>query len=394
MSGGLVVLTRGLPLHAAGGMESVAWDVSHALAAGGSAVTVITTAVPGRPAAWALDGVDVRALPGTAPGRYSRAWWSSSRRALEELLRTGSVTGVLSVSAGAFSCLDVTAPAGAPRPRFVLQAHGTSVAELTSKLGSGSALTALSAVRNARALLRDARTYRRFDAVVAVGPAVAASLTSPPLGGLVRMPPVRTVANGVDTSVFRPDPAAAAAVRRELGVPAPARLLLVAGRLHPQKRVDRALRGLRSLTRTRPDLDPHLLVAGGGDDEGRLRALAAELGVGARVRFTGSVPRDRLASLCAAADASLLTSAWREVGLTMTVLESLACGTPALVPLGTAGTEDAGSAVTRVDVADERALAAAVGDVLDRGRTGGSLLPARCELRRVAREYERALRGE
>ncbi|WP_432484819.1 glycosyltransferase [Kineococcus esterisolvens] len=395
MSGRLVVVTRGLPLHGTGGMESVAWDVSRALAAGGSAVTVITTAVPGHPATSTLEGVDVRALPGTAPGRYSRAWWGASRRALEELLRAGPVAGVLSVSAGAFSCLDAAAPAGAPRPRFVLQAHGTSVAELTSKLRSGSALTALSGVRNARALLRDARTYRRFDAVVAVGPAVAASLTSPPLGRLVRMPPVRTIANGVDTSVFRPDPDAAAATRRELGVPATARVLLAAGRLHPQKSLDRALRGLHELTRTRPDLDPHLVLAGDGPDEGRLRALAGQLGVRDRVRFTGPVPRERVARLAAAADVSLLTSRWRE-GLPMAVLESLACGTPAVTALTTAVVAGAGDAVTRVDAADAAALAAATAGALDRaardGRTG-SLLPAHHELRRVAREHERLLRG-
>ncbi|WP_337062288.1 glycosyltransferase [Kineococcus sp. G2] len=393
MSGRLVVMTRGLPHHHVGGMESVAWDLSRALATG-SAVTVLTTALPARASApghtFAQDGVDVRALPGTAPGRYSRAWWGASRRALAELLDEGPVAGVLSVSAAAFGCLDLPAAAGT---RLVLQAHGTSLTELRSKLERRSLRSTASTARNAVGLVRDLRSYRRFDAVVAVGPSVAESFTSFPLSRFGRVPRLLTIANGVDTSVFHRDDRAAARVRRRLGVPASARVLLVAGRLHEQKRVDRVLRCLHELAGARPDLDPHLVIAGEGPEERRLRGLAAALDLSPRVRFTGALEREDLAAHCSAADLSVLASQRREVGLTMSVLESLACGTPALVPLSTAGTDDAPDAVTRVDTSDARATATAAAAVLDRGHPAGSLLPGRYELRRVAHEYDQLLRG-
>ncbi|WP_432544507.1 glycosyltransferase family 4 protein [Kineococcus sp. SYSU DK002] len=372
----VVVLTRGLPLHRAGGMESVAWDLCRALAAR-CEVTVLTTALPGADAT--RDGVRVRALPGTAPGRYSRAWWAASRAALEAELRAGGVSGVLSVSAGAFSGVDLPARFGA---RTVLQAHGTSVAELTSKLGSRRLRATASAVRNVRGLLRDVRTYRRFDDVVAVGPSVRDSLTRAPLGRWVAMPAVHLVENGVDTTVFRPDPRGRtraevrAGLRAELAVDG--ELLLVAGRLHPQKRVDRSIRLLPHLPAAT------LVLAGDGPDRPALERLARELGVADRVRSLGAVDRDRLPQLQAAADVSLLTSQWRE-GLPMAVLESLACGTPVVTSLTTAPVAGA-AAVERVDAADPRELAAAVRRALAAPR-GGSLLPARYDLAHVAARY-------
>ncbi|ABS01508.1 glycosyl transferase group 1 [Kineococcus radiotolerans SRS30216 = ATCC BAA-149] len=370
----VVVLTRGLPLHHAGGMESVAWDLARELART-APVTVLTTSLPGR-AEFELDGVRVRALPGTPPGRYSAAWWRGSRAALAAELSDGSVAGVLSVSAGAFSGVDLAAGRGA---RTVLQAHGTSVMELTSKLTSRRLRPVLSSVRNVHGLLRDVATYRRFDTVAAIGPSVERSLTRPPLGRLVAMPPVHLLPNGIDTARFHPDPAAAARVRRELAVPEGSPLLLVAGRLHPQKRVDRSVQLLTGSGAV-------LVLAGDGPERAPLQRLAAELGVDDRVRFLGAVERGRLPALYAAADVSLLTSQWRE-GLPMAVLESLACGTPVVTSLTTAPVEGAGDAVTRADATSPRALAATVGDVLERGRSTVPLLPPGYDLASVARRY-------
>jgi glycosyltransferase involved in cell wall biosynthesis len=371
----VVVVTRGLPLHHAGGMESVAWDLCRELARR-VPVTVLTTSLPSRGAESTADGVRVRALPGTPAGRYSAPWWRESRAALAAELRAGDVSGVLSVSAGAFSGVDLVTRAGA---RAVLQAHGTSVMEITSKLTSRRLRPTLSSVRNVHGLLRDVRTYRRFDDVVAIGPSVEGSLTRPPLGSLVAMPPVHLLPNGVDASVFRPDPAAATAVRRELAVPEGSPLLLVAGRLHPQKRVDRSIRLL-------PGSDAVLVLAGDGPDRAALHRLAGDLGVAGRVRFLGPVARERIPALYAAADVSLLTSQWRE-GLPMAVLESLACGTPVVTALTTAPVEGAGTAVTRVEAGDPAALRGAVEAVLRRGRPAGSALPPGYELGSVARRY-------
>ncbi|MEZ0166482.1 glycosyltransferase family 4 protein [Kineococcus sp. LSe6-4] len=373
---GVLVLARSLPLHHAGGMESVTWDLCRALAARGADVTAVTTHLPGFPGEFGRDGVRVLALPGTVPGRYSRSWWRASRAAVAaELPR--SPGGVLSVSAGGFGVLDLARAAGA---RCVLAAHGTSVDEIASKLGGRRVRPLLSLPRNVSWLGRDVVTYRRFDDVVAVGPRVARSLTRFPLGRAVGMPPVHLVENGVDTGVFRPDPQARHRVRAELGADGP--LFAVVGRLHPQKRVDRSVRLLREFP------DATLVLAGDGPERPVLEHLARELGVAGRVRFTGALDRSRVPALLAAADVSLLTSQWRE-GLPMAVLESLACGTPAVTSLTTAPVE--GAEVPRVETGDPGRLAAAVRAVLARGGPGTSLLPERYALSGVAARYAAVL---
>jgi glycosyltransferase involved in cell wall biosynthesis len=74
--------------------------------------------------------------------------------------------------------------------------------------------------------------------------------------------------------------------------------------------------------------ETHLLIVGDGADVPILGALAAELGVAERVRFMGRVPHDRLRDIYGAADVSVLASA-RE-GWPNVLLESMACGTPAV----------------------------------------------------------------
>jgi glycosyltransferase involved in cell wall biosynthesis len=374
----VLVLTRGLPLHHVGGMESVAWDLSRELARR-VPVTVVTTSVPDRPVEFTLDGVRVLALPGTPAGRYSSAWWSGSRRALARELHGGDVRGVLSVSAAAYSGLDLVRAAGA---RSVLQAHGTSVMELSSKLATRRPRQLLGSARNVLGLVRDVRTYHRFDEVVAVGPAVAASLSRWPLGAAARVPDVTVVPNGIDTTVFRP--VDGSAVRAELGLPAGAVLLLSAGRLHPQKRVDRVLDGLARL-----DGGFHLAIVGDGPEERALRSRAGELGVSGRVHFVGGVDRDRLLQFYSAADVNLLTTSRREVGVPMVVLESLACGTPSVVPDTAAGPAST-RGVVPADVSDPAALAAAVRE-LTAGLPAGPLLPPEHDLRVVADRYAAVL---
>jgi glycosyltransferase involved in cell wall biosynthesis len=73
-----------------------------------------------------------------------------------------------------------------------------------------------------------------------------------------------------------------------------------------------------------------LALAGAGEDEARLRAQTARLGVESRVHFLGSVDHERLPLLLAASDAMVLPSA--SEGLANAWIEALACGTPLVIP--------------------------------------------------------------
>jgi D-inositol-3-phosphate glycosyltransferase len=147
---------------------------------------------------------------------------------------------------------------------------------------------------------------------------------------------VRIVPHGVDRARFHPGDRAAA--RAALGV-AHRHVLAFIGRLQPLKAPDVAVLTLTALRRQRPDLDVELLVVGGtsgnGDREpARLARLAADAGVGDRVRFLAPRPHDRLAAIYRAADLVLMPS-WSE-SFGLVALEAQACGTP-VVAAGVGG---------------------------------------------------------
>jgi D-inositol-3-phosphate glycosyltransferase len=142
---------------------------------------------------------------------------------------------------------------------------------------------------------------------------------------------VETVSPGVDLSVFRPGPAAAA--RRRLGLPADAAVLVFAGRIQPLKGPDIVLRATAELLRAHPDLADRLvvvIVGGPSGSEvgapGRLDALAAALGIADRVRLEPPCPQRELADWYRAATAVLVPSHSESFGLV--ALEAQACGTP------------------------------------------------------------------
>lgn len=99
-------------------------------------------------------------------------------------------------------------------------------------------------------------------------------------------------------------------------------LLLTVARLVAWKGIDHLICALRSVQ------DVHLLVAGDGPDEARLRALTATEGMADRVTFLGRVPRETLAIYFRAVDYTVLYSGYE--GLSHTLLESLLAGTPVI----------------------------------------------------------------
>jgi glycosyltransferase involved in cell wall biosynthesis len=109
-------------------------------------------------------------------------------------------------------------------------------------------------------------------------------------------------------------------LRGELGVSGA--VLVFAGRLGPQKALGVALDALAGLD------DVTFVVAGDGPERAALERRAAELGLDSRVRFLGSVPRERVLRLFRAADASVLPSAWEN--FPHTVVEALAVGCPVI----------------------------------------------------------------
>ena len=99
-------------------------------------------------------------------------------------------------------------------------------------------------------------------------------------------------------------------------------VLVFAGRLGPQKALGVALQALAATP------NATFVVAGDGPERETLERRVGELGLDGRVRFLGSVPRERALRLFRAGDASLLSSAWEN--FPHTVVESLAVGSPVI----------------------------------------------------------------
>lgn len=319
----LLVVTRSLPFHAAGGMEHVAWDVAHALADSGLALTVLTTRVPGRPYRFTENGVAVVALQEAAPGRYSGGFWRASRSWYRE--NALDVGAVLSVSAGAYGLLSERTRR--PEVRFVMQAHGTSIGELRARWRGPGLGRRLASARNLAWLGRDLRSYGRFDRIVAVGPRVEAQLRSRPLRWFVGKNRVIRVDNGIDTTRFRPDMSLRSETREALGWSASDLGIVTVCRLHAQKGVLEALRGFARFASGHHGTE-RLLVVGSGPERAVLESEAASMLPPGSFSFCGEVRREDVPRLLNAADVFLFLGLRTEVGMPLNVLEAAATGLP------------------------------------------------------------------
>ena len=182
--------------------------------------------------------------------------------------------------------------------------------------------------------------------------------------------PITVVPPGVDTDRFRPlTDRERLDARTHFGLPHDAELIVAISRLVPRKGFDTAIRAVARLRDRRPDL--LLAISGGGRDESRLRALAAELR--APVRFLGRVPNDDLPRLYGCADVytMLCRNRWgglEQEGFGIVFLEAAACGVPQVAGRSGGAHEAVEHGVTGlvVDTPDDpRAVAAAFEELLD-----------------------------
>jgi glycosyltransferase involved in cell wall biosynthesis len=192
-----------------------------------------------------------------------------------------------------------------------------------------------------------------------------------------------TIPYGVDSTRFRPDPAARAAMRARWGVPEGAEVVFTAGRFVKKKGFEYLIDAVASLRQRRPAL--RLVLAGGGDLDGALRERLQRQDAVDRAILPGILSHDDVARGLAAADIAVVPSVRDDAGnvdgLPNVVMESLASGTPLVAtPAGGIGSVVAdgvtGLVVPERDVMGlagaidrllaDRALAARLGDTARR----------------------------
>jgi glycosyltransferase involved in cell wall biosynthesis len=191
------------------------------------------------------------------------------------------------------------------------------------------------------------------------------------------------IPNGIDTCLFRPDPAARSAVRQELGVTAEMVLIGLIARFDPMKDHGTFLRAAGRLGRRHPEA--RFLLAGRGVtfDNDSIAATVEGEGLTDRIYLLG--PRQDVPRLCAALDIATSSSCFGE-GFPNVVAEAMACGVPCVVTnVGDAAAivADTGQVVPP---GDPDGLAAAWQELVELGPAGRQALGDRAR-RRIEQQY-------
>lgn len=138
---------------------------------------------------------------------------------------------------------------------------------------------------------------------------------------------VETIANGVDLASFTPLGTAKEKeqLRGRLGLDTDRLYVACVARFHPVKNHAMLLRGWKIVQDRIPDA--RLLLIGDGADREKMVALAENLGISSSVQFWGV--RHDVPDLLRAVDVFTLTSETEASSLTL--LEAMACGCPAVI---------------------------------------------------------------
>lgn len=164
--------------------------------------------------------------------------------------------------------------------------------------------------------------------------------------------PISVIPTGVDLDNFAPRDRAEA--RRQLGWPQEQKVFISVGRLAKEKNFDLLLQAFAQLE----DPSSRLVILGSGDELGALQKKAAELGLGDRCFFAGSVAHKDLPNYLAAADVFAFASVTETQGLA--TLEAMASGLP-VAAVDASGTRDIVSGeCAQLTAADPEALSQAM----------------------------------
>jgi glycosyltransferase involved in cell wall biosynthesis len=141
---------------------------------------------------------------------------------------------------------------------------------------------------------------------------------------------VQVIPGGVDLNQFTPGNREEA--RERLGWPRDVPIFLCVRRLVRRMGLEALVDAFAAIAAKSPDVI--LMIGGRGPLQSELEAKIARLNLAPRVRLLGFVPESELALAYRAANLSVVPSQFLE-GFGLAVIESLACGTPALVsPVG------------------------------------------------------------
>jgi glycosyltransferase involved in cell wall biosynthesis len=290
------MVARALPMVDRGGIQTLVWELARAMEGLGSEVTVyVHKADYPRDLPFAVETVPFIAAPRLTAVQFVTASLVAGLRLKHH--RYDVVHG--------HSMYGWGAAIGGARP-YVQSCHGTQLRELESILATG--FDPNHVATDLTNLVMERWGARLADRVITL-----CGENSRDVHDQYGVPEgvIRTIPPGIHPERFseaRPE----------------GPLVLFVGRLYPRKGIEHLLRAMPEVVGRVPGA--RLLVAGSGELEGRLHALARELGLGAAVEFLGYIPEDALPGLYARAAVAAMPSIYEGFGIVM--LEAMASAVP------------------------------------------------------------------
>ncbi len=316
-----VFFSRTLPFHGIGGMEIVVWDLLTEISRSGQGrVTVVTTTIPDKPEKFVEEGVNVVAIPGVKPRRYTRKFWRLSADYFDQNLRKDT-TCVVSVAMGVCGLLF-------QREQFsdvpiVWQAHGSVVGEVISKLRTRNPIQILKCLRQIKYFIREYRALRKVDKIVTVGKIVERTFKSKPYTQYLNEEKIILIENGIDIRKFHPSSTIRDELRNKYNICLDGPLIISASRLILQKGITQGILGFQKFLEKVPNA--HLLIIGDGPDKNKFQQLVVKCSLDNKVTFAGAKPYSQMPQYFQMGDIFLFPTL-RVEGAPLNILEALATG--------------------------------------------------------------------
>ena len=138
---------------------------------------------------------------------------------------------------------------------------------------------------------------------------------------------IKVLHNGVDLKRFKPLPLVKAEMRKKLGIPKDAKVVLTVRRLVYKNGVDTLIDAANLAVKKKPALV--FIIAGKGPDMASVQSQIEQLGLEKNIKLTGFVADQDLSLYYNTADLFVLPSKSGE-GLPLVALEAMACGLPVI----------------------------------------------------------------
>lgn len=316
----ICILTRSLPAHRTGGLETHTWDLARGLCRKGCHVCILTTSHPERKTLENIEGVEIHYIPRTKPSLYTPLFFSRLNRFLYNLHKKERFDLVHSEG---FAGLTFRAPEGLP---FLATLHGTLFSETPlyrDQFQIYPTLQKLKTLWRYRWRVAIKPLYLRFLkrlSLIFVDSRFSCEETlrdCPEIKDKLRIAPL-----GMDVS--SPPLLDKIAARNRLGLEQDKTILFTLSRLEEMKGVDLALKAVSRLK----DANLIYLIGGEGRMKGALEKMIGQQ-CATHARLLGKIPEEQRADYFIAADLFIYPEI-SQPAFGLVSIESMFHGTPVL----------------------------------------------------------------